>query len=289
MKMLFDFWAFTLQLLTTTGLQILAIFGNFIIFGLILYLLSRYTRRLYVNVLGEKSDIYFTGWLGTPIHELGHALMCFPFMHKVTDIQLYKPNSEDGTLGYVNHAYNPRNPWALIGNFFIAMGPIIFGSIVIFLLVKFLLPNNQQILAALNSNAVILTTIDNVGIFFKQASTSTINIISALFNAENFRHWQFWLFLYICICVSAHMELSPPDLKGLWSGVVSIIVILLILNIIFILTGINGNAFLISIGKLTSLTTGIFTLAVVISALNCGLTFILLNIINLLTHKRFSI
>jgi len=288
MKPIFDIGPFLLQLFSTTGLQILAIFGNFIVFGLILYILARYTRHLYVNVLGEKSDIYFTGWLGTPIHELGHAIMCLPFMHKVTEIKLYRPNSEDGTLGYVNHAYNPRNPWALIGNFFIAIGPIIFGSIVIFLLVRFLLPNNEAAIAALHGNNVMLTSLDNVGNFFVQTGKSSISIISALFSFEHMHQWQFWVFLYICICVSAHMELSPPDLSGLWSGALSIVVILLILNTIFILTGINGNSLLMSLGRLTSLTTGIFTLAVSVSAINCLLSFIVLNIINLIVHHKLQ-
>ena len=96
-------------------------------------------------------------------------------------------------------------------------------------------------------------------------------------------------FLYLCICISAHMELSPPDLKGLGLGLIAIIVILLIVNIVLILLNIDSSTTMSVIARWTNLCTGIFTFAVAISALNCIATFIVLNIISLIINHRFFV
>ena len=289
MSALFEFWPFVGKVLLTTLFQLLSIFGVFFVFGLILYLLARYTRRLYVNILGPKSDIYFTGWIGTPVHELGHALFCIPFLHKILEIKLFSLNSEDGTLGYVNHAYNPRNPWAQIGNFFIALGPILFGSLIICLLIRFLLPDGQQLLVHINGSPSDYISLTGFLQLITRIFTSSTDIISALFTSTHVHQWQFWVFLYLCICISAHMELSPPDLKGLGLGLIAIIVILLIINIVLILLNIDSSTTMSVIARWTNLCTGIFTFAVAISALNCIATFIVLNIISLIINHRFFV
>ena len=48
-------------------------------------------------------------------------------------MQLFRPG-RDGTLGYVEHAYNRRSLYQSVGNFFIGTGPIWFGSALVYLL-----------------------------------------------------------------------------------------------------------------------------------------------------------
>ena len=50
MSALFEFWPFVGKVLLTTLFQLLSIFGVFFVFGLILNLIARYTRRLFVNI-----------------------------------------------------------------------------------------------------------------------------------------------------------------------------------------------------------------------------------------------
>ena len=71
-------------------------------------------------------------WLGTPIHELGHALFCVIFRHRITKIEFFKPDPVSGTLGYVEHKWNRHNLWQVLGNFFIGVGPVILGCAVLF-------------------------------------------------------------------------------------------------------------------------------------------------------------
>ncbi|MDR3490768.1 MAG: hypothetical protein P4M12_01845 [Gammaproteobacteria bacterium] len=67
------------------------------------FLIERKANRYFFAAYGMKG-ILATAWLGTPIHELGHALMCLIFAHKIKDIKLLTLNQADGTLGYVSHS-----------------------------------------------------------------------------------------------------------------------------------------------------------------------------------------
>jgi len=125
---------FFVQVVTTTLYQFLSLFGFVLIFGLLLYFISRSTRKAFSNSGHSKLDIYFTGWIGTPVHELGHAIFCILFGHRITEIKLYSPNSEDGTLGYVNHSFNSKSFYQRIGCFFIGTGPILFVFFFLYLL-----------------------------------------------------------------------------------------------------------------------------------------------------------
>ena len=118
------FVCFTLQIVFTVGLIVL--------FG---FLLALCNRRFYANFGNySRAVCYITGAVGTPVHECAHALFCVIFGHKINEIKLFQVNSEDGTLGYVKHSYNPKNIYHKIGNFFIGIAPIIVISAILYLL-----------------------------------------------------------------------------------------------------------------------------------------------------------
>ena len=100
-------------------------------------------NRLFYSSIGNKSKVlcYATGFIGTPIHELSHALMCLIFGHKITEIKLFQINSADGVLGYVKHSYNPKNIYQRVGNFFIGTAPVIIGFLILTGLFDLLLPD----------------------------------------------------------------------------------------------------------------------------------------------------
>src|SRR6185437_12024785 len=72
---------------------------------------------------------------GVAIHELGHAFFCLIFRHKIVKMKLFSPQS-DGTLGYVQHSYNPASTYQKFGNFFIGTGPIWFGTLLVYLIAR---------------------------------------------------------------------------------------------------------------------------------------------------------
>ncbi len=237
---------FLKQVFLTTLNQLTWLFGLLFIFGIILYFLARFTRNTYIKTTGKTLDIIVTGWIGTPIHELGHALFCIIFRHKIDDIKLYTPNSEDGTLGYVNHSYNSKSTYQKIGNFFIGIGPIILGTMVLYGLLLFLVPNTKDVLLSIESQSKVLSKgiHGNLTNSLNILWTSTLNTLELLFKKGNLTDYKFWIFLYLSMCISSHMELSPPDIKSAWRGLISIAIFFLVFNIIIIgleTTGVSNH------------------------------------------------
>lgn len=266
--------------------QLIALMATFFFFGLLLYLLARFTRVIFVKSIGVKFDIYVTGWIGTPVHELGHALFCIPFGHKITNMKLFSPNNENGTLGYVNHSYNSNNLWHKIGNFFIGFGPILFGSFVLYILLKYLVPDNSSLISLSKNPVHNLTTLTGLKDQLIQLFMSGKAITTQLFSEQNLKSWQFWIFIYSAMSIASHMELSPPDLKGVWNGVLSIFVLLLAINSVGLLFKIDLNAYVLSISRYTNMASGIFTLSVILSAIFFISSYILLNFYTLIRYRK---
>lgn len=264
--------------------QILSLFGLFFFLGVILYLLSKYTRKIFVNSNNYKLDIYLTGWIGVPVHETGHAVFCILFGHRINEIKLFQPNSLDGTLGYVNHSYNKRNVYHQIGNFFIGAGPIIFGSIVMYLLMFFLVPNQKEISKLIFDNNIQNSNfgIEGISNFFLY----TTKLVSLLFISTNFSSIYFWLFLYLSLCVSSHMQLSPADIKGMLLGLMIIIFLFFSVNVIAFLLGLKTTSIILTISSYFNLFFGIFFYAVIISSLNFLLMYLIFSLIQFIKYKQ---
>ncbi|MDA3891881.1 MAG: hypothetical protein PF517_09490 [Salinivirgaceae bacterium] len=286
MEYLLPIWEFVKTVLLLTIGQVISILGVFFFFGLILYLLARFTRTTFVKSIGYNFDVYITGWIGTPVHELGHALFCIPFGHKIVALKLFKPDSKDGSLGYVNHSYNPNNIWHLIGNFFIGFGPILFGSFILYILIKYLVPDNHQIIKLVNSQQTDLTNLGGVLALFKSLFYTGVNMFTVLFTQPNMHSWQFWVFIYLSLCISSHMELSPADLKGLRSGMVSIIILFIIVNVVTVFFNIDISRVTGSMSQYSYMTSGIFMFATFISTFFFSVAFICLNLFSLIRYRR---
>ena len=135
--------------------------GGILILGIYLTgLIIHIVNSLFVRLVRSNKIIIGTGLIGTPLHELSHAIMCIIFGHRIDEMKLFQFPDEDGTLGYVNHSYNRRNIYHLIGNFFIGVAPILVGSVFIFLLMYFLLPNTFS--EVLNVSTIYVSSKDNL-------------------------------------------------------------------------------------------------------------------------------
>lgn len=290
---------FLKTVLFTTVSHLAWLLGLLFVFGLILYLLARFTRTVFVKTVGQQFDILVTGWIGVPIHELGHALFCLVFRHKIVEMKLYSPNTTDGTLGYVNHSYNPKSTYQKIGNFFIGVGPIIFGALVLYALLYYLVPNTGQVFSNIETQSHMLVkgVKGEFSGLFSGLWASTLGTLKALFNSSNFSDWRFWLFLYLSLCVASHMELSPPDIKGAWRGLLTLVIFLFLFNLVVLAldrTGWLGGWW--SNLKLESHATGInkwvgtfgalFVYATIISAINFLFSYVVLSLYTVIRFKR---
>ena len=131
--------------------------------------------------------------------------------------------SGDGTLGYVNHSYDPRNIYHKIGNFFIGVAPIIGVALAFYLLNIWLVPKmSNEIVSSLNS----VNFAGGIAEIFNGA----INTVKIFFSYASDGNW--WLLLFIGIFLALHMTLSGADIKGALSGILAYLVVMFLVNMI---------------------------------------------------------
>ncbi|MCL2283061.1 MAG: hypothetical protein FWC26_07060 [Fibromonadales bacterium] len=256
--------------------QISWLLGALFLIGIALHYVSKLRNRAFANSVGQNAELYITGWIGVPVHEMAHAIFCFIFRHKITEAKFLSP-SEDGTLGYVKHEFDPKNSYHKIGNFFIGIAPMLFGSVVIYALLGVLLP---QYLPEEQSGSIAAT---GWGIF------------KNFFNAENLGNWRFWVFLYLSLGIASHMKLSAADFKGAVSGFITLLCLVFLVNltansvIALGLKGLSVSGWLTAkVDVLLSLFYSIMLYALVISLAYLLLSYLLLGIVRLLFKKSNS-
>lgn len=228
------FW----QALSVTLIQVLILFGPGSVLTLILHLETGFIQKRALNRLGLRWYLVLFGWLGTVVHELGHALFCLIFRHKITEIKLLAPDPENGTLGYVKHSYNPQNIYQLAGNFFVGIGPILLGIAVIYLLSYWLLglnPFNPGY--SFNNVFSHLNTWETGRSLFQNLWNSSGHLLGDVFSRQHLSSWQLFLFIYLAFAIGSSITLSPPDIKAALSGFGIILILMFILNLATVWAG----------------------------------------------------
>jgi len=220
------------QVALATLQQLAALLGWLCVMGLVLHILARTAQYLYMRALGPTAGMLITGWLGTPVHELGHAVFCPLFGHKIKKLRLWAPFSKDGSAGSVEHAWNRKSVYQNVGNLFIAAGPILLGSALILAGFYLLVPGKGAALAAVRSCSPSLwgplSRPDCLPAFF-----------NLLFYPGSLASPMFWAFLYGSFCIASHMGLSFPDIKGCLWGAAVLAATLLLVNVIAYLSGLS--------------------------------------------------
>ena len=161
------------------------------------------------------SKIFFgkIRWLlvfpGVIIHEISHALGCLVTLAKIKEIKIFSPKGS-----YVSHS-KPKIP--LIGKFIISFSPIAGGIFFLFLLsliFDFTLPE---------MNLLDWSFYPNILSLFKES-------FSFVFN--NYRFWQFWVFMYLAISTVICLVPSKKDFKNsFFSAVFLVAVLILLINL----------------------------------------------------------
>ncbi len=246
------FIGFLLQVLLTVG--VIALFG---------YVMSLLNKRFYAN-FGRHATAacYITGFVGTPVHELSHALMCVIFGHKITAIKLFQI-SDDGMLGYVEHSYNRKNIYQRIGNFFIGIAPIVCISALLYLAAYLLLPT-------------FTSSVSNISFSFAEAGAAFPAIwtcIVAFFKSAV--TWQWWVFVLVGMLLALHMTLSAADIRGAMSGLAVLLAALFIVDLVLGLISTELiTAFTGVIVNIGCYLICFFAIALIISAFAVALSFI---------------
>lgn len=182
--------------------------GPLFFLAVLMHYVSDFICKKLMNTVGMRIYVYLIAWLGTAVHECGHAFFCIIFRHKIVEMKLFKPDSEEGTLGYVSHQYDKKSLYQNIGNFFIGIGPIISGTLVI-CLASYLL---------IGVNLATLPRIKDFAAFWTQSGIAQQPV------------WKICVFVYIVFSVGSSITLSPPDITTSIKGAFFTLIFIFILH-----------------------------------------------------------
>jgi hypothetical protein len=235
-----------INLVITSFFQLLSLVGVLIAVGFMLGILERYVHTYLTRAFGQRG-VLLTAWIGTPIHEIGHLLMCFIWGHRVTKVKLLQIKHTNGVLGYVEHQYNQTSMYQQIGLFFIGLGPIFSGIGSLVLGMYFMLPNMFGKLTHYIFNEIEIS-FDGTTVLGVVAETLSF-LFENLFTVDNLINPMFWLYIVLSICISSHIALSRADIEGASRGLIALFIALLLFNFVARFLGIDSQQL---IAKITS-------------------------------------
>jgi hypothetical protein len=220
------------QAVLSTFSQLVILLGPGLVLAFVMHLLAGFIAAKTCRLIGRNAFLMIFGWLGTIVHEGGHALFCLIFDHRIIAIKWFDVNGSDGTLGYVKHSYDRDSLYQRIGQFFIGIGPIVMGTVVIYCASRYLL--GPELFASIRHNADSAMSISKHSFtsLVKSVGQSCVTILSTIFTTKNLTDWKFYIFLYLTFSVGSSITLSPQDIKGASSGFVTLAGLLLVFNVV---------------------------------------------------------
>jgi hypothetical protein len=202
-------FSYLLKVIETTASQIFILLGPGLILAFIMYYISTILRNESSAIFGYRIWIYSTA-IGTVIHELGHALFAILFGHKIIDMKLFIPDPDSDVLGYVQTSYKKDNLYQSIGKFFFGIGPIILGSIVIYFSSKYLMGSQLfNPFKQLSIDNSTFSSITNFWEFIQEVFRNSRQLLLILFQLDNLKRWEFYLFLYLVSCYWVSCKVKP--------------------------------------------------------------------------------
>ncbi len=208
--------------------QLVMVFGPLMLLAYVMHRISGALRRSARCIFGDWIYVWSTA-LGTAVHELGHALFCVIFRHRITDMKLFKPDAQ-GTLGYVEHGFNENSRYQRIGHFFIGTGPLWLGSAVMYGIIwVFFGSAALEPVDRFDPSAVEVTSLAGAKALVRDVGSIAWDIVIRVFDRTRFTEWSFYAFLYLVFCIGSHVTLSTADIRnaamGVTTGVGTVVVI----------------------------------------------------------------
>ena len=125
-------------------------------------------------------------------------------------------------------------------------------------------------------NTTLETTIASTSINLEMVQNmllSTFVLLKSLFTISNLLNPSFWLFLFIAICISAHIALSKPDIKGSIDGVIVMFIVLFLFNIIAGLFQYDSNQLIGKVMKYNMYLIAFSSVALLFSCISTLVSF----------------
>ena len=211
--------------------QLFILFGPLLVLVLLLNLSAILTTRLSVRLWGLNLFLYGFAWLGCSVHELSHAFFAIIFGHKITSIELFKPNSKEESLGRVVHSYNKKSIYQKTGNFLIGISPLLSGGIILYFSMLFIFNLDITKLSTFGISTQIFTDLSVI----KQTGADLLKSLKSmqelLFTGATVVWWKSALILYILYSAGSSMTLSKSDVGSALQGFLWVVILCLIFNL----------------------------------------------------------
>lgn len=231
-NLLSDILAYIWQVILGTFTQLFILLGPLLILAFIMHFVAKKNESLSYKVMGPKVYLYVFGWLGTAVHELGHALFAILFRHKITAINLFNIKSKDGKLGYVNHSYNRRSHYQRIGNFFIGIGPILLGSILLYFFSWLFFGFGYSKIQAYEFVNEDIFTMSNFGVIISTTWQNVWSYFGVVFAGPQTGFFKIIIFIYLLYAIGSSITLSKADIEGSLDGFKYFVLFLFVFNLL---------------------------------------------------------
>lgn len=264
-----DFILYIWQSFYVTMFTFILAFGIPLFLAFIQNFISGTSEKLSNDIFGGTIYKIFVASIGVPVHEAGHAIFALIFGHKITEIKLFKRDTSDGRLGYVNHSYNKKNVYQNIGNFFIGIGPVIFGTLVLYILSRILFSYDLS-----EKYSSDLNVFDQIRLIFKGA----FRLLASIFSSGSFL--KSFIFLYLVFAIGNNITLSHADLKGAFGGLWILLLVLFLINFATLWLSNFASDVILSVGRLASGFSLILGISIVLNLIFLGLLILLKRLFN---------
>ena len=275
---------YLLCVVVTTALQIFILIGPGLILAFFMNMLSSIVQRQICRLIGLGPYLLFFGWLGTIVHELGHLLFCKLFGYKIIEVKLFAPNLEDSELGRVRYAFSWLNPYQVIGSFFVGIGPIILGALVLYYSTQLLLgPEVVEPMSLVTINSSAFNSAETSNALVSGILNSTVLVLRSIFAHENLTNWRFYIFLYITFCVGSSITLSMADVKTTFIGFITFVIPLFMFNLATIWIGYFTEAAFMHLSQLYGCFYAVMTFVLIMNAVTAAILLPLGSLMRLLS------
>lgn len=195
----------------------------FVAFGLLIYCAQR-LFCLFVTPENGRPLLLAVSVLSTPLRVAGQAVACFLFAHRIEDICFFDPRAEDGEFGYLDHSYNPKNPLAVIGNFFFAVGPVLTGLFAVLVVAL------SCFHGAFFSYAEEIGALRESGAGIGAYAATALRFIPSVFGDRNTAVFPKIAGCVLMLLIAFSVLLTPADLRDAFGGIFTVVGLLFLFS-----------------------------------------------------------
>jgi hypothetical protein len=225
-------WDYLVSVFQTAVNQLFVLFVPLLVLMVLLNFSAGLSARISVRFWGKNIYLYGFAWLGCSLHELSHAFFALIFGHKIREVALFKPNSNGESMGHVSHSYNKKSIYQKTGNFFIGIGPLLTGAIVLFfstlLLFRFNISEHTPFIISFK----VFTDLKLINQLATGIWSSLVSLLTIVFSGDAHIWWKPAVLIYLLYSTGSSMTLSKSDVDGAISGFWYVIIFVLIFNLL---------------------------------------------------------